>query len=304
MLLAAHLAGLAFATTGLGTAHAIGHALSARYGTPHGVALAAVLPLVVAPERGRARRRDGAHRGGRGRRRPSTSRTRSRRCRSAAACTRPCASSASSATTCLRSPTQRSPTRSSTTPRACRRGRELVTPARRRVLTRRPVPSVPSSAMATTTDTLEVKLLHPDARPPARTRPGDAGFDLRCVEAFALAPGRAARGADRRRGRAARGRRRARRPPLRTRGAPRALRRQRARPDRPDLPRRDPRRARQPRRTSPTRARPATASPSCCSSRSSRPRRASSRRCRRPPTSAAPTASAPRAARRRTSTAQ
>jgi alcohol dehydrogenase class IV len=47
MLLAAHLAGLAFATTGLGTAHAVGHALSARYGTPHGVALAAVLPLVV-----------------------------------------------------------------------------------------------------------------------------------------------------------------------------------------------------------------------------------------------------------------
>jgi alcohol dehydrogenase class IV len=47
MLLAAHLAGLAFATTGLGTAHAIGHALSAFYGTPHGVALAAVLPMVV-----------------------------------------------------------------------------------------------------------------------------------------------------------------------------------------------------------------------------------------------------------------
>src|SRR4051812_14445983 len=47
MLLAAHLAGLAFATTGLGNAHAIGHSLSARYGTPHGVALAAVLPLVV-----------------------------------------------------------------------------------------------------------------------------------------------------------------------------------------------------------------------------------------------------------------
>jgi dUTP pyrophosphatase len=36
---------------------------------------------------------------------------------------------------------------------------------------------------------LQVQLLHPDARPPARTRPGDAGFDLRCVEAFALAPG-------------------------------------------------------------------------------------------------------------------
>ena len=43
--------------------------------------------------------------------------------------------------------------------------------------------------MATTTATLEVKLLHPDARAPARTRPGDAGFDLRCVEAFALEPG-------------------------------------------------------------------------------------------------------------------
>ena len=48
MLLAAHLAGLAFSTTGLGTAHAIGHALSARYGTPHGVALACVLPSVCA----------------------------------------------------------------------------------------------------------------------------------------------------------------------------------------------------------------------------------------------------------------
>ena len=36
---------------------------------------------------------------------------------------------------------------------------------------------------------LEVQLLHPEARPPARTRPGDAGYDLRCVEAFSLAPG-------------------------------------------------------------------------------------------------------------------
>ena len=36
---------------------------------------------------------------------------------------------------------------------------------------------------------LQVQLFHPDARPPARTRPGDADFDLRCVEAFALAPG-------------------------------------------------------------------------------------------------------------------
>lgn len=48
LLLAAHLAGLAFSTTGLGTAHAIGHALSAHYGTAHGVALAAVLPIVTA----------------------------------------------------------------------------------------------------------------------------------------------------------------------------------------------------------------------------------------------------------------
>ncbi len=54
MLLAAHLAALAFGTTGLGAAHAIGHTLSARYGTAHGVALAAVLEPVVAqsvPER-------------------------------------------------------------------------------------------------------------------------------------------------------------------------------------------------------------------------------------------------------------
>jgi dUTP pyrophosphatase len=43
--------------------------------------------------------------------------------------------------------------------------------------------------MATVTMELDVKLLHPDAQPPARTRPGDAGYDLRCVEAFSLAPG-------------------------------------------------------------------------------------------------------------------
>jgi dUTP pyrophosphatase len=36
---------------------------------------------------------------------------------------------------------------------------------------------------------LDVRLLHPDAQPPARTRPGDAGYDLRCVEPFTLAPG-------------------------------------------------------------------------------------------------------------------
>jgi dUTP pyrophosphatase len=38
-------------------------------------------------------------------------------------------------------------------------------------------------------DELQVKLLHPDARPPERTRPGDAGYDLRCIEPFALKPG-------------------------------------------------------------------------------------------------------------------
>lgn len=36
---------------------------------------------------------------------------------------------------------------------------------------------------------LAVRLLHPAARPPARTRPGDAGFDLSAVEDFALSPG-------------------------------------------------------------------------------------------------------------------
>jgi dUTP pyrophosphatase len=36
---------------------------------------------------------------------------------------------------------------------------------------------------------LPVRLLHPQARPPQRTRPGDAGYDLHAVEPFALAPG-------------------------------------------------------------------------------------------------------------------
>jgi dUTP pyrophosphatase len=43
-------------------------------------------------------------------------------------------------------------------------------------------------AIAAATE-LQVRLLHPAAEPPARTRPGDAGYDLRAVEAFALAPG-------------------------------------------------------------------------------------------------------------------
>jgi dUTP pyrophosphatase len=36
---------------------------------------------------------------------------------------------------------------------------------------------------------IEVRLLHPAAQPPARTRAGDAAYDLRCVEPFSLAPG-------------------------------------------------------------------------------------------------------------------
>jgi alcohol dehydrogenase len=48
MLLAAHLAGLAFASgTGLGLCHAITHPVGARVGAPHGAALAAALPQVM-----------------------------------------------------------------------------------------------------------------------------------------------------------------------------------------------------------------------------------------------------------------
>ena len=43
--------------------------------------------------------------------------------------------------------------------------------------------------MAVAAATLDVTLLHPAAQPPARSRPGDAGYDLRCVEPFRLAPG-------------------------------------------------------------------------------------------------------------------
>jgi dUTP pyrophosphatase len=39
------------------------------------------------------------------------------------------------------------------------------------------------------TDELEVQVLHPDARVPRRSRPGDAGYDLCSMEAFRLAPG-------------------------------------------------------------------------------------------------------------------
>jgi dUTP diphosphatase len=37
-------------------------------------------------------------------------------------------------------------------------------------------------------DELQVRLLHPAAQPPVRTRPGDAAFDLRCTEGFSLWP--------------------------------------------------------------------------------------------------------------------
>jgi dUTP pyrophosphatase len=36
---------------------------------------------------------------------------------------------------------------------------------------------------------VEIMLLHPEARPPERSRAGDAGYDLRSVEDFALEPG-------------------------------------------------------------------------------------------------------------------
>jgi dUTP pyrophosphatase len=38
-------------------------------------------------------------------------------------------------------------------------------------------------------DQLQVRLLDPAARPPARTRPGDAAYDLRCLAGFSLWPG-------------------------------------------------------------------------------------------------------------------
>ena len=47
MLLAAHMAGIAMATTGLGLCHAVGHALGGRFDIAHGVALTAALPQVL-----------------------------------------------------------------------------------------------------------------------------------------------------------------------------------------------------------------------------------------------------------------
>jgi alcohol dehydrogenase class IV len=47
MLLAAHLAGIAFTSAGLGMCHAMGHPLSARYDAAHGQTLASLLPSVM-----------------------------------------------------------------------------------------------------------------------------------------------------------------------------------------------------------------------------------------------------------------
>ncbi len=47
MLLAAHMAGVAMAPTGLGACHAIGHAIGGRFDVAHGVALTMVLPEVL-----------------------------------------------------------------------------------------------------------------------------------------------------------------------------------------------------------------------------------------------------------------
>jgi alcohol dehydrogenase len=47
LILGAHLAGQALTISGLGLVHGIGHALTAHTGTPHGVALAAVLRQVM-----------------------------------------------------------------------------------------------------------------------------------------------------------------------------------------------------------------------------------------------------------------
>ena len=37
-------------------------------------------------------------------------------------------------------------------------------------------------------DQFHVRLLHPAAQPPARSRPGDAAYDLRCLEGLSLWP--------------------------------------------------------------------------------------------------------------------
>jgi dUTP pyrophosphatase len=43
--------------------------------------------------------------------------------------------------------------------------------------------------VAVAAGTLSIRLLDPRAQPPARTREGDAGYDLRCLHGFTLQPG-------------------------------------------------------------------------------------------------------------------
>jgi alcohol dehydrogenase len=57
MLLAAHMAGIAMASTGLGACHAIGHSLGGRFNVAHGVALSLVLPEVLSFSRPACRER-------------------------------------------------------------------------------------------------------------------------------------------------------------------------------------------------------------------------------------------------------
>ena len=47
MALAQYIAGMGFSNVGLGIAHSIAHTLGAHYDTPHGVACAMMLPLVM-----------------------------------------------------------------------------------------------------------------------------------------------------------------------------------------------------------------------------------------------------------------
>ncbi len=47
MALAQYVAGMGFSNVGLGIAHSIAHTLGAHYDTPHGVACAMMLPLVM-----------------------------------------------------------------------------------------------------------------------------------------------------------------------------------------------------------------------------------------------------------------
>ena len=49
--------------------------------------------------------------------------------------------------------------------------------------------TVAAVALDLALDQLRVRLLDPAARPPARTREGDAGYDVRCLRGFSLAPG-------------------------------------------------------------------------------------------------------------------